>query len=264
VYLYGADAVLANSTVSGNTGSSAVSLYDAGETLQLIQSTVTANGAEGLIVPDGTTTLLGTIVSGNTGTDIADSGNVDSDHSLIGTTSGTTINDLGGTVTSTTPGLGPLADNGGLTQTHLPDETSPAIDAGATPVPTFPENTIDQRGEARVVNGTVDIGSVEYADTIPPTVSIVSPADGATYAVGQEVLADYSCADTGGSGLVSCTGDEPNGEPVATDVEGTFTFAVTAIDGAGNQTTVEATYTVAADVEPSGPPPIFAAPTFTG
>ena len=62
--------------------------------------------------------------------------------------------------------LGPLADNGGPTLTHLPSASSPAIDAAdnAACSPT------DQRGYSRPVDGNnppdgfsdCDIGSVEY------------------------------------------------------------------------------------------------------
>lgn len=58
--------------------------------------------------------------------------------------------------------LGPLADNGGPTLTHLPDPTSPLVnmgDPGFAPPPEF-----DQRGPGfdRVVDGIIDVGSVEF------------------------------------------------------------------------------------------------------
>ncbi|MFZ4895021.1 choice-of-anchor Q domain-containing protein [Plantibacter sp. Mn2098] len=55
--------------------------------------------------------------------------------------------------------LGPLADNGGRTLTHLPATTSPAIDAGD--VATLDGLVVDQRLAPRVVGNSVDIGSVE-------------------------------------------------------------------------------------------------------
>jgi len=60
----------------------------------------------------------------------------------------------------TDAGLGPLANNGGATQTRLPVAGSPAIDLGD---PGFTVPATDQRGTgfARVVNGRVDIGAVE-------------------------------------------------------------------------------------------------------
>ncbi len=65
--------------------------------------------------------------------------------------------------------LGPLADNGGSTQTHLPQPGSPTIDKG--------DNcpTTDQRGFARPAGAACDIGAVETdaepsAPTATPTV----------------------------------------------------------------------------------------------
>ena len=53
--------------------------------------------------------------------------------------------------------LGPLADNGGLTKTHLPQTGSPALDFGTnTGCP-----ATDQRGQSRPVNSTCDVGAVE-------------------------------------------------------------------------------------------------------
>jgi hypothetical protein len=70
---------------------------------------------------------------------------------------------------ATDPELGPLADNGGPTPTHLPAPTSPAIDQGAPAGP-----TIDQRGLPRPVNfpdipnapggDGSDVGAVEVQD----------------------------------------------------------------------------------------------------
>ena len=55
------------------------------------------------------------------------------------------------------PQLGPLADNGGSSLTHLPLAGSPAINAG----PTVSRFTTDQRGFARIYDNNVDLGAVE-------------------------------------------------------------------------------------------------------
>jgi len=60
---------------------------------------------------------------------------------------------------NTDPRLGPLANNGGRTKTHLPTKDSPAIDAGFNLFTSGLET--DQRGVTRPQNGRVDIGSVE-------------------------------------------------------------------------------------------------------
>lgn len=56
------------------------------------------------------------------------------------------------------PRLGPLADNGGFTQTHMLLPDSPAIDAGQC----MPGLTTDQRGLPRLQGGACDIGAVEW------------------------------------------------------------------------------------------------------
>lgn len=57
------------------------------------------------------------------------------------------------------PLLGPLANNGGPTLTHLPLPGSPAIDAGNPAIPSPPAT--DQRGFPRIFGPRVDLGSVE-------------------------------------------------------------------------------------------------------
>src|SRR5205085_1060719 len=74
--------------------------------------------------------------------------------------------------------------------------------------------------------------------------------DGASYTLGQSVVANYSCADeSGGSGVASCAG-AVDGTPVAdgaalpTDTAGTHTFVVSAADNARNTSSETHTYTV--------------------
>ena len=98
----------------------------------------------------------------------------------------------------------------------------------------------------------VDSASVRIMYSIPsgdgtaPTVTVTSPADGATYLLGQSVTADYACADeAGGSGLASCVGTVADGAPLDTSSVGLKSFTATAADNAGNQTEVVHRYTVA-------------------
>jgi parallel beta-helix repeat protein/predicted outer membrane repeat protein len=133
----------------------------------------------------GTADLSGTIVAGNGGDDIGSANHKDtvtfnSDHSILGTvdTDNVTVNDLGGTQTGVTdPGLAPLANNGGPTETQALLSGSPAIDAGPVPVATFPGNDFDQRGEGfdRVVNGKVDVGAYEVQPPPTPEPVIIQP-----------------------------------------------------------------------------------------
>ena len=91
---------------------------------------------------------------------------------------------------------------------------------------------------------------VVQADVTPPTVSITSPSDGATFTRNQAVNAAYTCSDEpGGSGISSCTGPVPSGSTIDTATVGDRTFTVVAQDVAGNSTTMTHAYKVLA---PSG------------
>jgi VCBS repeat-containing protein len=102
--------------------------------------------------------------------------------SLIGVSAGLTLTGPGNVV-NVAPDLAALADNGGPTQTHLPNASSPAIDAGDPAIADAPAS--DQRGVARILNGTIDIGAVEVvpspsddAGTTPEDVALTQPAPG--------------------------------------------------------------------------------------
>jgi DNA-binding beta-propeller fold protein YncE len=89
--------------------------------------------------------------------------------------------------------------------------------------------------------------AVKPRDEQAPTVDLRTPPEGAQYALNAEVVADYSCADEGGSGLQSCTGDVADGDPLDTSTPGAHDFTVLARDGAGQETTVTHSYSVAPD-----------------
>ena len=100
-----------------------------------------------------------TIVANDTAS-IADNdvhGSFTANFDLILDPGAATLNGGTGNITGVDPQLGPLAVNGGPTQTMLPAIGSPVIDAG--------DNTgapsTDQRGLPRPVNGVTDIGAVE-------------------------------------------------------------------------------------------------------
>jgi hypothetical protein len=134
------------------------------------QSKAAPSGVHAEAAGDGS--LVGTIVAGNTGTDIGPGGALTSDHSLIGTVAGTTtITDQGGTLLGANPLLGPLTNNGGPTATHALLTGSPAINTGPSPEPVFPGSEFDQRGAGfiRVVAGVADIGAFEVQPPPTPT-----------------------------------------------------------------------------------------------
>jgi hypothetical protein len=79
-------------------------------------------------------------------------------------------------------------------------------------------------------------------DRKAPVISLITPADGATYKFDKVTNAQYTCADAG-AGITACAGTVPNGKPIDTWTKGVKTFVVTATDGAGNTSSRTVTYT---------------------
>jgi 6-phosphogluconolactonase (cycloisomerase 2 family) len=94
--------------------------------------------------------------------------------------------------------------------------------------------------------------AVKPRDEQAPTIDLATPSEGAQYEQDAAVAVEFTCADEGGSGLQSCTGDVPDGDPLDTSTPGSHHFTVVARDGEGNETTVTHSYTV---TEPPPPPP---------
>jgi hypothetical protein len=140
--------------------------------------------------PDNTyfpTALFSTVVGNNTVgggefNDLDDGGSpstagFDLSFSLIRAPGVATITETppGSNIFGVDPQLGPLAENGGPTETHLPSINSPLVDKGSAPG----NLTTDQRGDPRTVDTSVanaddgtDIGSVELSTgpPVPPPV----------------------------------------------------------------------------------------------
>ncbi len=165
---------LTNCTVSGNSAAGSgggLFSYGGSANLALTDCTVGGNSAAGSgggLYTDGqgTATVGDTIVATNTastGPDV-DGSFTSQGNNLIGETDGSTgwvASDLTGTVAMPlNPLLAALGNYGGPTQTMALLPGSPAIDAGNNAL--IPAGvTTDQRGFARIVNGTVDIGAFE-------------------------------------------------------------------------------------------------------
>jgi hypothetical protein len=79
-------------------------------------------------------------------------------------------------------------------------------------------------------------------DTTPPSVTIATPAQGATFVKGQAVAVSYSCTDE--VAVFDCVGTLANGANLDTSTAGPGSFTVTAHDTAGNPKTVTNTYSV--------------------
>lgn len=147
---------LNNSTVSGNR-SFAGSLFENSGTMILNNSTLSGNTHIG--PGGGNYTLKNTIVANNNPNDCLGFSITSAGYNLIENASACTIGgNLTGNITGVDPVLGPLADNGGPTQTHALLAGTPAIDAGSSDCP--PPAT-DQRGVVRPQGTACDIGAFE-------------------------------------------------------------------------------------------------------
>ena len=159
------NATLVNSTISGNSGrGGGVAFVARGGTtpspsLWLVSSTLADNQAPGILrVAGGELQLRETIVARNTDvfgrTANCEGGITGSRESLE---DANTCGLIGpGDLPNTDPLLGPLASNGGPTQTHALLAGSPAIDAAGAP-----NERRDQRGFPRPMFGAGDIGAYE-------------------------------------------------------------------------------------------------------
>jgi hypothetical protein len=95
----------------------------------------------------------------------------------------------------------------------------------------------DENGDGSPITSlSVRVFSV---DTVAPTVTIRAPVEGASYRLGQALVADYSC-----EGAVGWT--PAFGQPLDTAVAGAHSFEVKAWDEAGNVTLVRRGYQVLA------------------
>ena len=200
-----------DSTISGNSVGSAVDNLSA---LTVIASTIADNSAGGI---ESSSTiaiahLAATIVADNTGS------NCDADSSTSFESAGYNLtSDATGTACGFTaatdlvdknPLLGPLAANGGPTQTRLPGGTSPADDVIPSPatlrgVAVCPGT--DQRGVARPGHGETrcTIGAAEAGLTNPTTTSVtLSPA---TVTTGTRVVYLVVVAPKSGTGTPAGT-----------------------------------------------------------
>jgi hypothetical protein len=232
IYNFGGTLMVRNSTLSGNSadlwGGGIYEYFDNPQHVTLTNVTLTANrcGSSvsshggGLFVPSAfppvSPVLHNTLIAGNfrgaTGTTADDAyGPLDAsgDYNLIGDGTGLTglsdgVNDnlVGSAAAPIVPLLGPLQNNGGPTQTMALLPGSPAIDAGGNTYAT----ATDQRGFARIVGGTIDIGAYEVQPAGQAThLSIQAPASisaGTPVTITVTALDDFGQPATGYTGTV--------------------------------------------------------------
>ena len=250
----GGAATISNSTFSGNSAAAGGGIADSG-TLTLSNSTVANNSASiggGIEInasPPPTMNSSGSIVADNTVTNPANVGgdcnnqngilndngyNLDSDRTCF--SAGTSLHG--------NPQLGPLANNGGPTQTLALQQNSPAIDAGP-PAAQCPPT--DQRGVSRPDDSepTCDIGADE--SNYPPDgdLGLTVPAPITTNATSpQGATVTYSASATDESGesssaTVSCTPASGSVFPI-----GTTTVTCTATDSDDSNSPVTQSFPV--------------------
>ena len=163
----GATVSLTNSTVSGNLANKGGGVYAIfSATANLTNSTVSGNlatsGGGIRARNNATANLTNSIIANSTGGDCYIYSSMINTHgaNLIETPGACSF--TGPAPISSDPMLGPLADNGGPTLTHLPLQDSPVIDAGDQNE--LPGNIqFDQRGTGylRISGVELDIGAVE-------------------------------------------------------------------------------------------------------
>ena len=198
-----------NSTLSGNeAGEAGGAIYAAIGLTRIESSTIAGNSAPtdsgaGLATPGDMFTpvnvvVQNSIISGNSGTDVdylfgnRDSDNVQSEgNNLIGAGNATGFFYEGGDVSGNSdPGLAPLGENGGPTQTRALLSGSPAFNTGNTAL------SVDQRGLRRPQGAGDDKGAFELeSNDAPVTVSVTPVVGNSSPNTAYTLTATYSDAD---------------------------------------------------------------------
>lgn len=191
----GGDLTATNSTVTGNT-TAAASGADVGgiggNDVTLTHSTVVENtGTDAGNVSaldsadNGSLTTFGSVIAdpGSPNCVVGTDGTMSNGYNYADDTSCALVNATDNQNAANNPILGALANNGGPTQTRLPQSGSPLINA----IPTAACDgavTTDQRGIARPQGNGCDIGSVEVVPTPPPSTTSLPVCPAAQASIG--------------------------------------------------------------------------------
>jgi predicted outer membrane repeat protein len=217
-----------NSTISGNVASAdggGGGVYGwHGANVTISSSTISNNfaGYGGGMFAEGPVTISNSIVAGNSDlSEAADLALYDSfpaiSNSLIGQSGDTILsaspvgaadsdgNFIGTATAPIIPMLGPLADNGGRTQTMALTTGSRAVNAGNNRLAVAVDGTplrFDQRGSgfARIRGGRVDMGAYEFQANQAPTITV--PAAQTAYEDVDSPIGGLSVGDPDGDNLI--------------------------------------------------------------
>jgi predicted outer membrane repeat protein len=249
-------------STSSAFGGGAIFTFGSAGTLAVSDSTFSSNsssgGGGGAIFSTWPVTIGATIIAGSTsgGNCSIKSTLTDHGYNLTDSNGDCGINLGTGDQTNTNPQLGPLADNGGPTQTMALEYGSPAIDV----IPTASGlcAAADQRGFSRpdTSESVCDIGAFE-SDYIPTSISTTGSGSSSTF--GQTVLFTATVTPASGtvspSGTVTFTdGGTTLGTAVLSPVSGgtaTATFATCSLDAVGSPHTITSSYSGDAAFDPS-------------
>ncbi|MCU0307362.1 MAG: hypothetical protein MUE51_06250 [Thermoleophilia bacterium] len=238
---------ISSSTITGNTGDSDGSgagvggiRAQAGATVTLANSVVAGNAV-------GATTALGIDCQADDNARLVSGG-----HNVVGAGPNEDCPAGTGDVPTADAGLGPLADNGGATDTHLPLAGSPAVDAGdpagcreVVASPPGPLIAVDQRPVPR--QGRCDAGAAEaqpdlVVEAVTDTPDPVTPGGDLTYAVivrnqGAGPAANATASLTVPAGVTRVGASGPGGAC-------TVTLEACPLGPVGPGATAQATFTV--------------------
>jgi hypothetical protein len=127
---------------------------------------------------------------------------------------------------------------------------SACTDSGGASAPTGALDTATIGSHTYTVTVTSRDGqtanaSIHFTVAAAPTVTITSPANGATVTKGQVVNAVYACQEgADGPGIASCAATVADGQPVDTSTAGPHGLTVTATSKDGQTTTSTVSYAV--------------------
>ncbi len=236
---------VANSTFSGNDGGNdgggifnAIYADGSGGITTLTNSTFAGNsagtsGGGGIYNSFGTLNYANTIIANSTsGGDCSNNGGTISTNTNNLVRDGSCSASLSGD-----PNLGPLADNGGPTQTFALLPGSPAIDAGDDATcAASPVNNLDQRGVARPQGSHCDIGAYEF-DPPPIVLSITRANPNPTHLASVDFTVTFSEGVTGvDTGDFTLTTSGVSGATVSGVSGSGSVYTVTVSTGSGNGT----------------------------